>query len=143
MRASEQCREAVKEFEGLKLKSYRCTAGVLTIGYGHTHGVKAGQCVTVSQAESLLTADIRPIERYLNSLGIRFTQGQFDALTDFCFNLGIGALKGSTLMKLIILKSDEELIQAEFGKWVYCKGKKMRGLIKRRAWEARRWADRG
>ncbi|MCD8266220.1 MAG: lysozyme, partial [Prevotellaceae bacterium] len=69
------------------------------------------------------------------------TQGQVDALTDFVFNLGIGNLKGSTLLKYITLGKPTADIQKEFERWVYCKGKKLGGLVTRRAWEARRWAE--
>lgn len=132
---------AVKSFEGVKLQAYRCPAGVWTIGIGHTVGVKPGQHITMEQAESLLHGDLLPCVKYVNSLGVCRTQGQFDALVDFVFNLGTGALMRSTLYKKIRMGAKLADIQAEFRKWVYAGGKVLPGLVKRREWEACRWAE--
>lgn len=131
----------IKEFEGLSLKSYKDSAGVWTIGYGHTRGVKSGQVITEKQAESLLRGDLLGSEKYVNGLGLSFSQGQFDALVDFAYNLGTGSLSRSTLLKKILTKAPTSEIQDEFKRWVYAGGKKLPGLVKRRAWEAQRWVD--
>ena len=141
MRASEILIERIKEFEGVRLEAYKCPAGVWTIGAGHTKGVRQGQIITMHQAESLLKGDLLPCETFVNGLGIGFTQGQFDALVDFAFNLGVGALRNSTLLKRIKAKDSLESIQAEFRKWVYAGGKKLPGLVKRREWESKRFAE--
>ena len=142
MRTSEECIDAIKGFEACSLRAYKCPAGVLTIGYGHTQGVKEGQVITQAQADSLLRGDILPVETYLNSVPVDFTQGQFDALVDFCFNLGITKFKGSTLYNKVITKSPDSDIIVQFNKWVYGGGKKLNGLVKRRAWEASQWIKR-
>ena len=127
------------EFEGCELTAYKCPAGVWTIGVGHTKGVKQGQKITEAQAISLLKGDLLPCENYVNNLGVCKTQGQFDALVDFCFNLGTGALGRSTLLKFIRQGKAEQYIRGEFAKWVKSGGKTLAGLVKRRAWEADRY----
>ena len=142
MRASNKLIQALKIFEGCKLKSYIDCAGVLTIGYGHTLGVKPNQTITQEQADTLLKGDLLPAEKYVDSLGVCKTQGQFDALVDFVFNLGSGALTKSTLLKKIKVNAETKEIQSEFGKWIYAGGKKQEGLVKRREWEAKRWVEK-
>ena len=139
MRASNECINAIKGFETLELKAYKCPAGVLTIGYGHTRGVKDGQVITEIQAEVLLKGDILNVENSLNSMSITFTQGQFDALVDFCFNLGMVKFIGSTLYTKILVHAPDEEITAQFRRWVYGGGKKLDGLVKRREWEVQQW----
>ena len=141
MEASDILIEKVKEFEGLRLTSYKDSAGVWTIGYGHTRGVKAGQSITEKQADSLLRGDLLTAENHVNGLKLNLTQGQFDALCSFIYNLGIGNFKSSTLLRKIKEGAPTEEIQAEFRRWVYAKGKKLKGLVRRREWEASRWAE--
>ena len=139
MKSSDLLLNKIIDFEGCKLTAYRCPAGVWTIGVGHTKGVKQGQKITEAQAISLLKGDLLPCENYVNNLGVCKTQGQFDALVDFCFNLGTGALGRSTLLKFIRQGKAEQYIRDEFAKWVKSGGKTLAGLVKRRAWEADRY----
>ena len=139
MKASEECLNAIKGFEKLELKAYKCPAGVLTIGYGHTRGVKDGQVITKVQADVLLKGDILNVEKSLNSMSITFTQGQFDALVDFCFNLGMVKFIGSTLYTKILVHATDDEIATQFRRWVYGGGKKLNGLVKRREWEVQQW----
>lgn len=141
MRVSDICFEKIQEFEGLRLTAYKCPAGVWTIGFGHTKGVKMGQTITKAQAESLLRGDLLPCEEYVRGLNLELTQGQFDALVDFCFNLGTAALQRSTLLQKIRTKADEQTIRGEFAKWVNAGGVRLQGLVKRRAWEADRYFE--
>ncbi|MCD8282154.1 MAG: lysozyme [Prevotella sp.] len=139
MKASDYCVEKIKEFEGLRLTAYNDGGGVRTIGYGHTSGVKTGQTITKEQANSLLAADVADCEEFVNSLGLSINQNQFDALVDFCFNLGSGSLGSSTLLRKIRAGAADEEIQSEFRKWRCCKGIVQPGLVKRRDWEATMW----
>lgn len=139
MKSSELLLNKIIDFEGCKLTAYKCPAGVWTIGVGHTKGVKQGQTISEAQAISLLKGDLLPCENYVNNLGVCKTQGQFDALVDFCFNLGTGALGRSTLLKFIRQGKAEQYIRGEFAKWVKSGGKTLAGLVKRRAWEADRY----
>ena len=126
----------IKDFEGLRLGAYLCPAGVPTIGYGHTKGVKMGQVITNEQADDYLIEDIAPLERHLNKLGINFRQEQFDALVTWLFNLGVGNFKKSNLLKRIQADASDEAIAAEFIKWIYAGKTPLAGLKKRRVAEA-------
>ena len=139
MKSSELLINKIIEFEGCKLTAYKCPAGIWTIGVGHTKGVKQGQTITEKQAMSLLKGDLLPFENYVNNLGVCKTQGQFDALVDFSFNLGSSALGRSTLLKYIRQGREEQYIRNEFAKWVNSKGERLKGLVIRRAWEADRY----
>ena len=139
MKSSELLLNKIIDFEGCKLTAYKCPAGVWTIGVGHTKGVKQGQTITEAQAMSLLKGDLLPCENYVNNLGVCKTQGQFDSLVSFSFNLGTAALGRSTLLKYIRQGKPEQYIREEFAKWVKSGGKTLAGLVKRRAWEADRY----
>ena len=131
----------VAEFEGLRTLAYKCPGGVWTIGYGHTEGVKPGQRCTRRQAEAWLREDLAVAAGEVEALGLDLAQGQAEALVDFVFNLGIGALEGSTLLKKIRAGADAAEIQSEFRRWVYAGGEVQKGLVRRREWEAAGWAE--
>lgn len=141
MTTSNKGKQLIKEFEGLRLKAYRCPAGVPTIGWGHTKGVRIGQQITESQAEDLLVEDIAPIERHLNGLKINFRQEQFDALVSWIFNLGLGNFKSSTMYKRILANSQDEDITDSLIKWTYSGKQQLPGLMKRRVAEANLFLD--
>lgn len=142
MRASEQLIEKLKEFEGLLLEAYEDPGGTLTIGYGHTgEDTSPGDKISEYWATELLKKDVATVEQQVNELEIAHTQGQMDALVSFVFNLGIGRLKSSTLLKVIRQGGSMRQIKREFMKWVHCGGKKLPGLEKRRAWEANRFFE--
>lgn len=128
--------DLIKKYEGCKLTAYKCPAGVPTIGYGHTQGVKMGMTITQAQADAFLKADIKPLESILNKMGINYTQGQFDALISWLFNFGIGNFNSSTLKKKILTKASDIEITDQIIKWVNVGGKAMLGLKKRRIEEA-------
>ena len=141
MKASELLIVKIKEFEGYSSTAYTCAGGVVTIGYGHTRGVKITDRCTRSEADRWLRDDLAPIEAYLNTIPDVDTQGKYDALCSFIFNLGMGNFKSSTLLKKIKAGAPTAEIQADFRRWVYAKGKKLKGLVRRREWEAGRWAE--
>ena len=87
-----------------------------------------------------LKADLFDIENQVNSLG-EFNQPQFDALVSFAFNLGFYKLKTSTLLKTIQEGGSMHAIKKEFKRWVYAGGKKLKGLERRREWEAKRFFE--
>jgi len=136
MKISQKGIDLIKKFEGCKLQAYLCPAGVWTIGAGHTKGVKKGMVITQQQAETFLKDDIKPIETLLNGMGINYTQGQFDALTNFIFNLGQGNFKSSTMYKYIVAKKSDLEITDQMIKWHNAGGKPLLGLKKRRCEEA-------
>ena len=98
MRTSSKGVSLIKSFEGCRLKAYKCPAGVWTIGYGHTAGVKEGDTITQAQADEYLRNDLAKYEKaVLNYYGIyHFNQNQFDALVSFTYNCGVGNLKNLT-----------------------------------------------
>lgn len=141
-KTSNDCIEAIKTFEGLRLEAYKPvpTEKHYTIGYGHySDSIKKGARITRDYAEFLLRGDILKTERHINDLNLSIAPHQFDALVSFVFNLGIKNLVESTLLKKIRAKAPAEEIKAQFARWVYSNGKKLPGLVKRRAWEAEQW----
>ena len=128
-------KDIIKKWEGLRLKAYLCPAGVPTIGYGHTYNVKMGQTISVAQAELFLDHDYQDAEEQVLSLvKVPLTENQLGALTSFVFNLGVGNLRISTLLRKLNL-GDYRGAAEEFNKWVFAGGKKLNGLVKRRAEE--------
>lgn len=125
-----------KSMEGCKLVAYKCPAGVWTIGYGHTgHDVFEGLVIAEGHAEKLLQQDVRKFEDAVNRLvKVEITQDQFDALVDFAFNVGSGALEKSTLLKKLNA-GDYIGAAGEFDKWIFADGKVLSGLVKRRGFE--------
>lgn len=127
--------------EGCSLEAYKDAAGVPTIGYGHTKGVRMGDHISEYWAIELLKKDISEVEQQVKALHVAQTEGQLDALVSFAFNLGIARLRESTLLKLIRHGGRKSAIRQEFKRWVYVRGQKMRGLEKRREWEAKRFFE--
>lgn len=130
--------EHLKLSEGLRLKAYQDTGKVWTIGYGHTSAagglnVYQGLVITHAQAEQLLKDDLErmtyPVIKRL--VKVDLTQGQFDALCSFIYNLGEGQVKTSTLLKLLNAR-DYKGASGQFGRWIYDNGKKFDGLVTRR-----------
>lgn len=93
MQTSKKGIDLIKSFEGCRLTAYKCPAGVLTIGYGHTGAdVKPSQKITQEQATKLLQNDLKKYELHVNNLKRNFNQNEFDALVSFCYNCGVGCL---------------------------------------------------
>lgn len=136
MKTSKKGKEIIKKFEGLRLTAYRCSANVLTIGWGHTNGVTEGMTITQQQAEKMLDEDLKVYENAVNAETVSLNQNQFDALVSFSFNVGVNALKTSTLMKKVRINTNDETIRAEFMKWINAGSKLLEGLRKRRNEEA-------
>lgn len=135
MKTSKTGLNLIKQFEGCRLTAYRCPAGVWTIGYGHTGGVKEGQKITQVQADAYLATDLGRYEKSVNEyVKVTINQNQFDALVSFTYNCGPGALKGSTLLRKLNA-GDYTGAAAEFPRWNKAGGKVLNGLIRRRAAE--------
>lgn len=89
MKASKQCIQLIKKYEGCRLTAYKCPAGVYTIGYGHTSGVTPGLHITQEQAEKFLLKDLERFEKAVSKYDhYNFNQNEFDALVSFAFNVG-------------------------------------------------------
>lgn len=127
----------VKEhYEGLRLKAYRCTSNKLTIGLGHTRGVKEGDVITKEKAYELFREDCKEVEGQLNRLKLNLNQDQFDAVADLIFNIGIGQFLTSTILRFIKDGETPYNIEYAFRMWVYSNGKKENGLRYRRKTDA-------
>jgi lysozyme len=138
--------DLVKHFEGLYLEAYLCPAGVPTIGYGHTDGVRLGQTITEAQAEQLLAADLAEAAADVDRLvKVPLNDDQRGALASFVFNLGPGALASSTLLRKLNL--GDATAPAEFGRWTKARvgGKlvDLPGLVSRRAAEQALFEGKG
>lgn len=136
----------VKHFEGLRLKAYKCSSGVLTIGYGHTYGVLPNMSISFATADYFLSFDIFIVEEQLICVHPNFDsfpKGLRYALIDFVFNVGISKYMCSTLRNVVesvsqsgkFDDSSRQRISVELQKWCFAKGKKLHGLEKRRNWE--------
>ena len=126
----------IKKFEGCELESYRCSANVVTIGFGHTRTAKEGMTITREEADMRLEEDIRSFETSVLSLvEVDLKQCEFDALIAWTFNLGAGNLKSSTLLKRINAK-DWNDVPHQIKRWNKANGTVLQGLIRRREAEA-------
>lgn len=141
MRASATLISHIKRFESCRLTAYQDTAGVWTVGYGHTKGVKKGDRITQYQAEQFLREDLSEFERAANKVRCLTTQGRYDAVLDFMYNLGIGNFNKSTLKAYIESGRSVWEIQEQFIRWVNAGGRKIGGLVSRRIWEAARFNE--
>lgn len=138
MNPSKDCFDLIKRFEGFRSEPYLCPAKIPTIGYGSTFypdGTKVAlsdKPINESQAQTILERTVMGFAKSVNDLvKVELTQGQFDALVDFAYNLGAGKLASSTLLKKINAK-DFTGASTEFEKWVLSGGVKLKGLVDRR-----------
>ena len=143
MKSSDNGIRLIQEFEGLRLTSYLCSAGVATIGYGATFyqdgsKVKLGQTITNTQANQLLKDHLKEFEGSVIGLlnTTKVNQNQFDALVSFCFNLGAANLAKSQLLRFIKANPNDLKIADEFLKWNRAGGEVSTGLVRRRKKEA-------
>ena len=136
MKISQEGLSLIKKFEGCRLEAYYCSGGVLTIGYGHTGGVKESDTITQEEAEKLLRADVFKFEEYVeDNVMVELDQGHFDALVAWTFNLGPGNLRESTMLKKLN-EADYASVPSEMKRWNKAGGKTLDGLIRRRNAEA-------
>lgn len=134
----------IKKWEGCSLTAYRDVANVLTIGYGSTGPhVKPGMRITEFRAESLLKDDLDRFERAVEKLvKVPLTDNQFAALVSFAFNVGVGALQSSTLLKKLNA-GDYASVPSELMKWVNAGGRKVNGLVNRRKGDGALFGTKG
>lgn len=131
MKISEAGIKLICRWEEFRGYAYVCPAGLWTIGYGHTGGVKPTDKIDLAQGEAYLRKDLEIVERCLNSLVIKLNQNQYDALCSLIFNIGTGNFLRSTLLKCLQAKQYDKA-SAEFLKWRKANGKVLKGLEARR-----------
>lgn len=140
MKTSQRGINLIKEFEGLRLTAYRCPAGVYTIGYGHTRGVKRGMKITEEEASAFLTADLRNSEKAVERYDriYHWNQNEFDALVSFTFNCG------ATNLRSLLRNGRRNRSQIIETLPLYRKagGKVLKGLERRRAAEKTLFLER-
>jgi lysozyme len=142
MKPSSDCINLIKAMEGLRLEAYPdpATGGEpWTIGYGSVaypdgKPVKLGHVITMQRAEDLLKWEVEKKAMAIGPLllNTKINQSQFDALCSFCYNVGFGNLKSSTLLKKVRNNPDDPSIKDEFLKWNKANNKVMEGLTRRR-----------
>jgi len=136
--------DLIKQFEGVRLESYVCPAGILTIGVGHTSAAGPPKVVpkmkiTYQEANEILARDLVKYESAVDRLvTVPLSQNQFDALVSFTFNVGEGALAKSTLLKKLNAGKYSE-VPAELMKWTKGGGRELPGLVRRRRAECALW----
>ena len=138
----------IRKFEGLRLKPFRCPAGVPTIGYGATYYpdgrrvTMQARPVTVAQATDMLRSMLASYEAGVSRyVLVPVTQGQFDALVSFAYNVGLSAFKDSTLLRLVNAR-DYAGAAAQFARWNKAGGKVLPGLTRRREAERKLFVGR-
>lgn len=148
MKTSDMGLSLIKSFEGFSAKPYLCPAGVPTIGYGATYYPDGRRVtmqdrpVTVAQATDMLRSMLASYEAGVSRyVLVPVTQGQFDALVSFAYNLGLSALKNSTLLRLVNAR-DYTGAAAQFVRWNRAGGKVLPGLTRRREAERKLFVGR-
>jgi lysozyme len=138
MKISQVGLDLIKDFEGCELTAYQDIVGVWTVGYGSTGGdVCKGLTITQQEAENRLRRHLERTEAAIERMvDVPLTQGEFDALCSFCYNLGENALKTSTLLKKLNA-SDYDGAAEQFERWNKAGGKEVAGLTRRRQAERR------
>ena len=131
----------IKSFEGLSLRAYRCSAGVWTIGYGHTSmagdpRVATGQQISRGEADKILARDVDKFARDVASVvgTVDLNDNQFSALVCFAYNVGLGAFRGSSVLKAV-RGQDFDAVPRRLNLWVKAAGRTLPGLVKRRSAE--------
>jgi lysozyme len=130
----------IKQWEGLRLEAYQCDADVWTIGYGHTETAHKGMRITQAEAEQLLRRDLADFAAAVdNTVEVRLSDNQFAALVSWTYNVGISAMRKSTLIRKLN-QGDYGAVPRELARWNKVKGNTNQGLSNRRAAEAGLWA---
>ena len=142
MKTGERGLDLIKEFEGCKLQSYKCPAGVWTIGIGSTRysdgsAVRKGQTLANEEAALLLLAKtLAHYEHEVNALKVELSQNEFDALVSLTYNIGVRNLASSTLVKMLKAGDSKAEVAKQFLRWNKAAGKELAGLTRRRNAEA-------
>ena len=132
MKPSERGLALIRQFEGLRLSAYRCAAGVPTIGWGTTKGVKMGQTITRDEADRLLMEDVQRFADHVAALvTVPLNQNQLDALTSFVYNVGPTAFASSTLLRVLNAGLYKDAAD-QFLRWNKASNNVIAGLTRRR-----------
>lgn len=123
----------IKRFESCKFTAYQDVVGVWTLGWGHTMNVNQGDTCTQAEADEWLNEDVTQVAKQVETaLDVDLNDNQFNALVSFTYNVGIGRLQGSTLLKRLNAGQDPSDVSSEFLRWDYAGGRVVPGLELRR-----------
>jgi lysozyme len=143
MKITNEMRTKMMQWEGCRLKAYRCPAGVLTVGYGHTGpDVTEGLVISYADAVRLFNEDVDRFALSVEGLvsGVRLNPRQFDSIVSIAYNIGLGNLRKSTLLAKVRADPDDPSIRDEFMRHTKARVngvlKSLPGLVKRRRGEA-------
>jgi lysozyme len=122
MKTGEKGISLIRRFEGVSFRAYKCPAGILTIGYGHTGNVAPGDKITMDTAVALLRHDLSERENFINGLNLKLTQNQFDALISLVYNIGAGNFKKSPVLEIVRVNPESDKVREAFLRHVYANG---------------------
>lgn len=133
MKLDNEGKKFIKSWEGFRATPYLCTGGVPTIGWGTTKGITMKHpAITREQADQWFDRDIRVFENAVNkAVKVDLNQHQFNALVSFTYNVGVGALQNSTLLRVLNERAYLEAAD-QFLRWNKSGGKVTTGLVRRR-----------
>jgi len=143
MEVNKAGRDLIKQYEGCKLKAYKCPAGLWTISWGLTFypdgtKVKEGDVITQQQAEDYFNAIVDDFAKGVDVLvKSNVTANNFSAIVSFAFNVGMGNFRRSTLLRKVNANPKDPSIRAEFMKWTRANNVVLKGLVRRREAEAK------
>ena len=130
---AEVAADFIEQWEGCRLEAYQCSAGVWTIGVGHTEGVKEGDVITYAESRAFLSEDIRKrVEALAPDIKVPVSEGQFVALTSLAFNVGVASVSGSQLVKKLNAVDIPGAADEFLDGWDTAGGKVVPGLQRRR-----------
>lgn len=130
---AEVAADFIEQWEGCRLEAYQCSAGVWTIGVGHTEGVKKGDAITYAQSRAFLFEDIRThVEALAPAISVPVSEGQFIALASLAFNVGVASVTGSRLVKKLNAGDVSGAADEFLDGWDTAGGKVVPGLQRRR-----------
>lgn len=154
MKTSDHGKEKITAWEGFEPRVYSDAGGKLTIGVGHLltpselssgkiwidrQPVRYAEGLSEPQILDLLGQDLEGAEAAVNNgVEVELSQNQFDTLVSFCFNVGVGAFRSSTLLRLLNQGQYGD-VPAQLRRWVHCRGKVVQGLVRRREHEIALW----
>ena len=139
-RINQAALELIKQFEGFRSRAYRDSVGVWTIGYGHTSragppAVRPGMRITREEGERILRRDVEKfaagVEKALGRHAARLNDNQFGALVSFAYNVGVGALKRSSVLKAVKAGRLDD-VPGKLMLWTRAGGRRLKGLVRRR-----------
>jgi lysozyme len=142
MELSQKGKDLIMQFEGLKLSAYQDIVGIWTIGFGNIYyennvAVKKGDIITHNRAIELFNLIVKKFEVGVDELVTsNVNQNQFDAMVSLAYNIGIGNLKSSSLLKMVNKSPNDTAIYLQFLRWNKAKGQVIQGLTRRRIAES-------